>query len=148
MSSFPPPPPGMPPPPPGMPMPPPGMPPFMGAGEPSRIPKEVLAQKSQKWIQMQNKRYGEKRKGGYIDMSKADLPPEHVRKIIKDHGDMSNRKFRNDKRVHLGALNSRSPRSVPHHRRHYLRKRDSSRHRACLPCSMEYDVACHASREA
>lgn len=38
-----------------------------------------------------------------------DLPPEHVRKIIKDHGDMSNRKFRNDKRVHLGAL-----KYVPH----------------------------------
>jgi pre-mRNA-processing factor 8 len=37
------------------------------------------------------------------------LPPEHIRKIIKDHGDMSNRKFRNDKRVHLGAL-----KYVPH----------------------------------
>lgn len=33
-----------------------------------------------------------------------DMPPEHVRKIIADHGDMSNRKFRNDKRVYLGAL--------------------------------------------
>lgn len=42
-------------------------------------------------------------------MGKQDLPPEHVRKIIKDHGDMSNRKFRNDKRVHLGAL-----KYVPH----------------------------------
>ena len=31
---------------------------------------EVLAQKSHKWIQMQNKRYGEKRKGGYIDTGK------------------------------------------------------------------------------
>ena len=37
------------------------------------------------------------------------MPPEHIRKIIKDHGDMSNRKFRNDKRVHLGAL-----KYVPH----------------------------------
>ncbi|KAF8202031.1 NUC071 domain-containing protein [Mycena galopus ATCC 62051] len=62
-----------------------------------------------KWVQMQRKRYGEKRKGGYVDMGKQDLPPEHVRKIIKDHGDMSNRKFRNDKRVHLGAL-----KYVPH----------------------------------
>jgi hypothetical protein len=33
-----------------------------------------------------------------------DMPPEHVRKIIADHGDMSNRKFRNDKHVYLGAL--------------------------------------------
>jgi hypothetical protein len=34
------------------------------------MPPEVLAQKSQKWIQMQRKRYGEKRKGGYVDMGK------------------------------------------------------------------------------
>ncbi|KAH9469595.1 hypothetical protein Pst134EA_006888 [Puccinia striiformis f. sp. tritici] len=33
----------------------------------------------------------------------------NVRKIIKDHGDLSNRKFRTDKRVHLGAL-----KYVPH----------------------------------
>lgn len=37
------------------------------------------------------------------------LPPEHLRKLLKDRGDMSNRKFRSDKRVHLGAL-----RYVPH----------------------------------
>ena len=37
------------------------------------------------------------------------MPPEHVRKIIKDHKDMSNCKFRSGKRVHLGAL-----KYVPH----------------------------------
>lgn len=35
-----------------------------------RIPPEVLAQKSHKWVQMQNKRYGEKRKAGFIDTGK------------------------------------------------------------------------------
>ena len=30
------------------------------------------------------------------------MPPEHVRKIIRDHGDMTHRKFRHDKRVYLG----------------------------------------------
>ena len=30
----------------------------------------VLAQKSMKWVQMQKKRYGEKRRGGYVDMGK------------------------------------------------------------------------------
>jgi pre-mRNA-processing factor 8 len=61
----------MPVPPPGMPHPPPGMPP-VAQGDPSssRLPPEVLALKSQKWIQMQKKRYGLKRKGGYIDMGK------------------------------------------------------------------------------
>jgi pre-mRNA-processing factor 8 len=32
------------------------------------------------------------------------MPPEHIRKIIRDHGDMSSRKYRHDKRVYLGAL--------------------------------------------
>ncbi|WOO77065.1 Pre-mRNA-processing-splicing factor 8 [Vanrija pseudolonga] len=71
-----------------------------------------IEKKARKWRQMQKKRFNEKRRlggGGGIDMGKAELPPEHIRKIIKDHGDMSNRKFRNDKRVHLGAL-----KYVPH----------------------------------
>ena len=32
------------------------------------------------------------------------MPPEHLRKIIKDHGDMASKKFRYDKRIYLGAL--------------------------------------------
>ncbi|EDR30125.1 pre-mRNA-processing-splicing factor, putative [Entamoeba dispar SAW760] len=32
------------------------------------------------------------------------MPPEHIRKIVKEHGDMSSRKFSKDKRVYLGAL--------------------------------------------
>ncbi|KAI7735153.1 hypothetical protein M8C21_005907, partial [Ambrosia artemisiifolia] len=45
-----------------------------------------------------------KRKFGFVDTQKEDMPPEHVRKIIRDHGDMSSRKYRHDKRVYLGAL--------------------------------------------
>ena len=37
------------------------------------------------------------------------MPAEHVRKIIRDHGDMTSKKFRHDKRVYLGAL-----KFVPH----------------------------------
>ena len=44
-----------------------------------------------------------------MEPAKEEMPPEHVRKIIKDHGDMSSRKFRHDKRVYLGAL-----KFVPH----------------------------------
>lgn len=57
-----------------------------------------------KWQQIQMKRYDEKRKFGFVDPMKEDMPPEHVRKIIRDHGDMSSRKYRHDKRVYLGAL--------------------------------------------
>ena len=47
---------------------------------------------ARKWQQLNSKRYGSKRKFGYADSGKVDMPPEHVRKIIKDHGDMSNKK--------------------------------------------------------
>lgn len=57
---------------------------------------------ARKWQQLQSKRYAEKRKFGFVDAQKEDMPPEHVRKIIRDHGDMTNRKFRHDKRVYLG----------------------------------------------
>ncbi|KAH8040055.1 hypothetical protein HPB51_009311 [Rhipicephalus microplus] len=59
---------------------------------------------ARKWQQLQSKRYAEKRKFGFVDAQKEDMPPEHIRKIIRDHGDMSSRKYRHDKRVYLGAL--------------------------------------------
>lgn len=65
--------------------------------------QEALDAKARKWMSMQARRFGNRKKG-YVDTGKQSLPPEHLRKIIKDHGDMSNRKFRQDKRVHLGAL--------------------------------------------
>ncbi|CAG8764913.1 6365_t:CDS:2, partial [Acaulospora colombiana] len=43
----------------------------------SSMPREVLVQKSQKWTQLQNRRYAEKRKQGFIDVGKQELPPEH-----------------------------------------------------------------------
>ncbi|ODN79735.1 pre-mRNA-processing-splicing factor 8 [Cryptococcus amylolentus CBS 6039] len=76
------------------------------------LSQDEIAKKARKWRQSQKRKFDVKRRqggGGGIDFGKADLPPEHIRKIIKDHGDMSNRKFRNDKRVHLGAL-----KYVPH----------------------------------
>ena len=69
----------------------------------------MLEEKARKWQSLQSKRYGDKRKFGYVEAQKEDLPPEHLRKIIKDHGDMTSKKFRHDKRVYLGAL-----KYVPH----------------------------------
>ena len=65
---------------------------------------EVLKDKVKKWRHVNTKRYNEKRKFGYVDNQKELLPPEVNRKIVKDHGDMSSKKFRHDKRVYLGAL--------------------------------------------
>ena len=69
-----------------------------------QMTEEKMQDKARKWQQLQTKRYAEKRKFGFVDSQKEDMPPEHVRKIIRDHGDMTNRKFRHDKRVYLGAL--------------------------------------------
>ncbi|CAO3568323.1 unnamed protein product [Mortierella alpina] len=73
------------------------------------LSQDKLDEKARKWQQLQAKRYGEKRKFGFVAHEKADMPPEHIRKIIKDHGDMSSKKFRHDKRIYLGAL-----KYVPH----------------------------------
>ena len=71
--------------------------------------ESTLEIKSRKWNQTNTKRFSKKKKGGFVDVFKEDMPPEHVRKIIRDHGDMSSKKFRHDKRVYLGAL-----KYVPH----------------------------------
>ena len=74
------------------------------ASTPPVMTEERLQEKARKWQQLQSKRYAEKRKFGFVDAQKEDMPPEHLRKIIRDHGDMSSRKYRHDKRVYLGAL--------------------------------------------
>lgn len=68
------------------------------------LTEDKLNEKSNKWQQLQSKRFAEKRKFGFVDAQKEDMPPEHIRKIIRDHGDMTSRKYRHDKRVYLGAL--------------------------------------------
>lgn len=65
---------------------------------------EDFNEKSKKWQQFQSRRFAEKKKFGFVDAQKEEMPPEHIRKIIKDHGDMSSKKFKHDKRVYLGAL--------------------------------------------
>ncbi|KAF5682401.1 pre-mRNA-splicing factor spp42 [Fusarium circinatum] len=63
-----------------------------------------FAQKKNEWVRSQRNRFGEKRKGGFVQTQKADMPPEHLRKIVKDIGDVSQKKYTNDKRSYLGAL--------------------------------------------
>ncbi|KAJ1766431.1 pre-mRNA-splicing factor 8, partial [Coemansia sp. RSA 1752] len=81
--------------------------------DPRFVPPEPsqseIDKKAQEWRKLNAKRYDTKRRMGFAEQEKADMPPEHLRKIIKDHGDMSARKYRHDKRVYLGAL-----KYVPH----------------------------------
>ena len=91
--------------PPGMVPGPSGMGHFQMPGDATAgMTQEEIREKGQKWEQVQSKKYADKRKFGIVEAQKEDMPPEHVRKIIRDHGDMTNRKFRHDKRVYLGAL--------------------------------------------
>ncbi|KAJ5156205.1 Pre-mRNA-processing-splicing factor 8A [Penicillium capsulatum] len=104
MASLPPPPP---PPPPGWGAAPPSMPmapPPPGYQPPADPTVAKFAQKKNEWLRSQRNRFGEKRKGGFVETQKADMPPEHLRKIVKDIGDVSQKKFTNEKRSYLGAL--------------------------------------------
>ncbi|KAK4692804.1 pre-mRNA-processing factor 8, partial [Lecanoromycetidae sp. Uapishka_2] len=101
MSSLP------PPPPPGWGSGPPSMPsapPPPGYQPPADPQVAKFAQKKKEWLRTQRNRFGEKRKGGFVETQKADMPPEHLRKIVKDIGDVSQKKFSSDKRSYLGAL--------------------------------------------
>ncbi|KAK0637366.1 NUC071 domain-containing protein [Bombardia bombarda] len=118
MSSLPPPPPpppgwGPPPPPPPPPPGPPSSfppppttpaPPPPGYQPPTNPQVAKFAQKKKEWLRMQRNRFGEKWKGGFVETQKADMPPEHLRKIVRDIGDVSQKKYTSDKRSYLGAL--------------------------------------------
>ncbi|KAL4780757.1 putative pre-mRNA splicing factor [Aspergillus varians] len=79
-------------------------PPPPGYQPPANPTVAKFAQKKTEWLRTQRNRFGEKRKGGFVESQKADMPPEHLRKIVRDIGDVSQKKFTNDKRSYLGAL--------------------------------------------
>ena len=61
---------------------------------------EALKTRARKWQQKRVKKFKQETKGRLVSMQNSDMP------VVKDHGDMSSRKFRNDKRIYLGALKS------------------------------------------
>jgi pre-mRNA-processing factor 8 len=74
----------------------------------SSISPEELKARAQQWQSgRQQKRPAPSK--GLSAPPKAPMPPEHLRKVIKDHGDLSSKKFAKDKRIYLGAL-----KYVPH----------------------------------
>ena len=74
------------PPPPGMLGAAPPLPPAPPQAAQPLAPAELEAQlveKARKWHQLNSKRYGDKRKFGFVEAQKEDMPPKHVRKIIR-----------------------------------------------------------------
>ncbi|CAN6636566.1 pre-mRNA-splicing factor 8 [Trichomonascus vanleenenianus] len=105
-------PPPPPPPPPANGGPPPPPPP--GKAPPGSLPIKSdvskLNEKKRKWLNLQKRRYADKKqKANYVHTTKVDMPAAHLRKIIKDHGEMSTKRVAADKRSYLGAL-----KFVPH----------------------------------
>jgi len=104
--------------------PPPGMrggggpPPGMGAGAGAppgmrgNMQREIeMEMKTKQWIRFQNNKYAalkrknkKKTTGSGETKGKKMMPPTLLRQLVKEHGDMSNKKFRKDQRVYLGAL--------------------------------------------
>lgn len=66
-------------------------------------PKTFKKKRSRKIIKKQEKRL-KKLKQGKISYSKIEMPPEHLRKIIDNHADISSRRFDHDKKSFLVAL--------------------------------------------
>uniref|UniRef100_A0A8C9LIC4 Pre-mRNA-processing-splicing factor 8 n=1 Tax=Piliocolobus tephrosceles TaxID=591936 RepID=A0A8C9LIC4_9PRIM len=69
----------------------------------------IIKEMAKKWKLLNKKKYAQKKKyasgsAATIVERKEEMPCEHLRKIVKEHGDMSNKKYRYDKRVYLGAL--------------------------------------------
>merc|ERR1740124_588384 len=71
----------------------------------------TIAEKSKRWSKLQSKRYSHRRRfnaqnptKSHAQTQKDSLPPEHLRKILQDHGDMTSKRYSSDKRIYLGAL--------------------------------------------
>ncbi|ORM40251.1 Pre-mRNA-processing-splicing factor 8 [Babesia sp. Xinjiang] len=86
--------------------PPPGYNPPLGYVHKTEF--EALQDKARKWQKLNTRRFM-KMSHATLATHTAPMPPEHLRKVFREHGDMSSRKYRYDKRVYLGAL-----KYVPH----------------------------------
>jgi pre-mRNA-processing factor 8 len=76
-----------------------------------------LEEKAKRWAKLQSKRYSHKKRLATAasqqqqqqQVQKERLPPDFLRKILQDHGDMSTKRYQSEKRIYLGAL-----KYVPH----------------------------------
>ena len=71
---------------------------------------EELDRNASRWKKMNAKRHEEKKRYGAVaGNDKEEMSASSIRQAVKVHGDMTNKRFKNEKRVFLGAL-----RFVPH----------------------------------
>lgn len=65
-----------------------------------------IVHRRKQWLQIQKNRFkvASSKKGSQSQPKKAEMPPEHLRKIMIQHSDLSSTKAASSKRSHLGAL--------------------------------------------
>lgn len=76
-----------------------------------RVESSDAAERKRRWLALQKARFRETKtaKKSLVHVAKPEMPAEHLRKIMYDHGDLLSKKVASDKRSHLGAL-----KFVPH----------------------------------
>lgn len=70
----------------------------------SSTSQAAIAKKAAKWAALCKQRYSSRRRFGFSEARKEPMPPEHLRKVMRDHGDMAGKRYSREKRVYLGAL--------------------------------------------
>lgn len=72
--------------------------------QPSNL--DLLKTRAKRWMNLQKERFTEKKvqKGTFVHDVKSEMPPEHIRKIMNNQGDLSTKSFNKEKRAMLGAL--------------------------------------------
>ena len=60
-------------------------------------------ERQRRWTQSQKQKFAKQRRHGFIETQKADLPPEHLRQIMRMHGDMSSKKYRHGKCLYASS---------------------------------------------
>jgi pre-mRNA-processing factor 8 len=72
-------------------------------------PDEFMLERRKEWLKLNRQRHNVRESFKAATSTKAALPPEYLRKIIRDHGDLSAPKFKDHRRLYIGAL-----RFMPH----------------------------------
>lgn len=87
-------------------IPPPPPPPSSSQEEKRGIKTDILKARARRWKDSQKQRFTQKKvqKGTYVHNVKYEMPPEHIRKIMNDQGDLSSKFFDKEKHAMLGAL--------------------------------------------
>ena len=64
----------------------------------------ALDAKAARWHKLAGQKYSTKHSFNHSPPPKDAMPPEHLRLLVHAHGDLSEKKYKADKRVYLGAL--------------------------------------------